>query len=133
MGGWRSWERTTTCWPRVGATRRCSGCKLSASMVDRRQRGTVVGEEVKPRGWQWLRASGVLLRLGLRADPGLVLTFFGVVAVWQVLTLGRIYAMKLIVDAAIAQDLRSVTIVAAAYAVASVFHLQCGRTHLSVY
>ena len=81
----------------------------------------------------WPRAMGALLRLSLRADTGLVVAFFGVVGIWQVVTLGRIYAMKLIVDAAVAADLRSVTIVAAAYAVASVIHIQCTRTHLSVF
>ena len=95
--------------------------------------GAGAGEGVKPRTWQWLRATGVLLRLGLRADPGLVLAFFGVVTIWQVVTLGRIYAMKLIVDAAVAGDVGRVTIVAAAYAVASAVHIQCTRTHLSVW
>src|SRR5688500_13087541 len=102
-------------------------------MTERVRRGKAADAELKPRGWQWVRAAGVLLRLGLRADPGLVIAFFGVVGVWQVVTLWRIYAMKLIIDAAIAADLRGVTIVAVAYAVVSVIHIQCTRTHLSVW
>jgi ATP-binding cassette, subfamily B, bacterial len=101
-------------------------------MAEPPKSGTAGGEGMKSRVWQSLRAMGVLLRLGLRADTRLVIAFFVIVAIWQVSILGRVYATKMIVDAALIADLRAVTVAALAYALASGVLNQCARSHLSV-
>jgi hypothetical protein len=81
---------------------------------------------------QWVRVMGVLLRFGLRADPALVLAYFFVVSIWQVVILARIYATKLIVDAALAADLNGATIGALIYGGGSLILMQCTKSQLWV-
>ena len=90
-----------------------------------------------PHDWpsrlrQWVRVMGVLLRFGLRADPALVVAYFFVVSIWQVVILARIYATKLIVDAALAADLNGATIGALIYGGGSLILMQCTKSHLWV-
>src|SRR5688572_3060216 len=109
----------------VAATPPCSASRPSASMPEPATIGAAAPTTWSARARRWLRTVDVLLRFGMRADPPLVFLFFGVVGIWQVVTLGRIYAFKMIVDAALAADVRGVTIGALVYGLNQLILIQC--------